>query len=286
MRARAGLILIVATAILAVVSTSALPSVNMHGGQSSMGAKHGEKGSDDGLSQAAPNSEDNCSGPAVRLPSTKLFIEHNSTDEDTGVHGLFDGIDWRKLLIFVPRGRLILEVEPNAQLRNQSISGIFFESAEPPNEDVPIEEILRRFPEGRYQVEGCTKDGRRLKGSALFTHDIPAGPVITFPQDGGMVSASNLTITWNHVTTTLDGRPLRRTGYEVIVTKDVPDDPNGFSLPVTFTPAVGKPADRSDPLTKYRVELSAGTRLSGNITVLHLKLGSCRRHCCKADDVV
>ena len=33
-------------------------------------------------------------GPAVPLPATKLFIEHNATDEDTGVHGLFDRLDW------------------------------------------------------------------------------------------------------------------------------------------------------------------------------------------------
>ena len=275
MSAKAGLILIVAAASLAVASTSVLPSVKMHTGQSSQGDK---KGNDDSLSQATPNSEDNCPGPAVRLPSTKLFIEHNSTDEDTGVHGLFDGIDWRKLLIFDPRGRLILEVEPNAQLRTQSISGIFFESAEPPNEDVPIEEIFRRFPEGRYQVEGCTKDGKRLKGSALFTHDIPAGPVITFPQDGGVVSASSLTITWNHVTTTLDGRPLRRTGYEIIVTKDVADDPNGFSLPVFdvhVLPSVTSltvPSQFLEPNTAYELEVLA-LEFSGNqtITVLHFE---------------
>ena len=275
MRTRAGLILIVAAEILPVVSISVLPSVNMHSGHSSQGDKQGK---DDSLAQATPNSEDNCSGPAVRLPSTKLFIEHNSTDEDTGVHGLFDGIDWKKLLIFDPRGRLILEVEPNAQLRNQSISGIFFESAEPPNEDVPIEEIFRRFPEGRYQVEGCTKDGKRLKGSALFTHDIPAGPVITFPQDGGVVSPSNLTITWNHVTTTLDGRPLKRTGYEVIVTKDVTDDPNGFSLPVFdvhVLPSVTSltvSAQFLEPNTRYELEVLA-LEFSGNqtITVLHFE---------------
>jgi len=275
MRARAGLILIVAAAILAVVSISVLPSVNMHSGQSSQGDQQGK---DDSLSQATANSEDNCSGAAVRLPSTKLFIEHNSTDEDTGVHGLFDGADWKRLLIFDPRGRLIFEVEPNAQLRTQSISGIFFESAEPPNEDVPIEEIFRRFPEGRYQVEGCTKDGRRLKGSALFTHDIPAGPVVTFPQDGGVVSASNLTITWNHVTTTLDGRPLRRTGYEIIVTKDVADDPNGFSLPVFdvhVLPSVTSLTVSTqflEPNTSYELEVLA-LEFSGNqtITVLHFE---------------
>lgn len=274
MRAKAGLILILAAVIFAGVSISAIPSVKMQSGQSK-GDKNTETGNHESLSQVTLDDDDDCSGPAVRLPATKLFIEHNSTDEDTGVHGLFDGIDWQNLLVFDPRGRLILEVEPNAQLRTQSISGIFFESAEPPNEEVPIEEILRRFPEGRYSVQGCTKDGRRLKGAALFTHAIPAGPVITFPQDGDVVPASNLTITWNHVTTTLDGRPLRRTGYEVIVTKDVPDDPHGFSRPVlsVHVPAsvtsLTVPAQFLQPNTSYELEVLV-LEFSGNQTITSL----------------
>lgn len=214
-------------------------------------------------------------GALVRLPATKLFIEHNSTDEDTGVHGLFDGIDWQKLCVYDPRGRLILEVEPNRQLRTQSISGIFFESAEPPNEEVPIEEILRRFPEGQYSVRGRTKDGRRLTGAATFTHDIPAGPVITFPQDGGMVPASNLTVRWNHVTTTIDGDPINRTGYQVIITKDVPDDPNGFSRPVFdvhVLPSVTSltvPVQFLEPDTRYELEVLV-LEVSGNQTLTSL----------------
>ena len=82
-----------------------------------------------------------------------------------------------------------------------------------------------------YSVRGRAKDGRRLTGAATFTHDIPAVPVIVFPQEGEVVSSDGFTVMWNHVTTTLDGRPLNRTGYEVILTKDVPDDPNGFSRP-------------------------------------------------------
>lgn len=91
-------------------------------------------------------------GPAAQLPATKLFIEHNATDADTGVHGLFDGLDWIKLCVYDPRGRQILEVEPKRQLHRQAISGIFFESAEPPNDEVPIAKILARFPEGQYSV--------------------------------------------------------------------------------------------------------------------------------------
>jgi hypothetical protein len=222
--------------------------------------------------------DDACSssgGPAVQLPATKLFIEHNATDEDTGVHGLFDGLDWTKLCVYDPHGRQILEVEPRGQLREQSISGIFFESAEPPNEEVPIEEILRRFPEGQYSVRGRAKDGRRLTGAARFTHAIPAAPVITFPQDGDVVPVSNLVVVWNHVTMTLDGKPLNRTGYEVIVTKDVRDDPNGFSRPVLSVhvpPSVTSltiPNEFLEPGTMYELEVLV-LEVSGNQTISSL----------------
>jgi hypothetical protein len=225
--------------------------------------------------RAAWVQDDACStsgGPAVQLPATKLFIEHNATDEDTGVHGLFDGVDWIKLCVFDPKGRQILAVEPSGQLGEQSISGIFFESAEPPNAEVPIAEILSNFPEGQYLVRGLAKDGRRLTGAARFTHAIPAAPVITFPNDGEVVPASNLVVRWNHVTTTLDGKPLNRTGYQVIITKDVRDDPNGFSRPtfdVHVLPSVTSltiPSEFLEPRTRYELEVLA-LEVSGNQTI-------------------
>jgi hypothetical protein len=214
-------------------------------------------------------------GPSVPLPETKLFIEHNSTDEDTGVHGLFDGIDWTKLCVFDPRGRLLLEVEPERQLRKQAMSGFFFESAEPPNDEVPIETILRRFPEGLYAVRGRAADGRRLTGAALFTHIIPVGPIVTFPNEGDVVPASDLTVTWEHVTRALDGGPITRTGYEVIVTKDVPDDPHGFSRPtfdVHVPPNVTSlsiPLQFLEPHSRYELEVLV-LEVSGNQTLTSL----------------
>jgi hypothetical protein len=222
--------------------------------------------------------DDACSnggGPAVNLPATKLFIEHNATDEDTGVHGLFDGVDWVKLCVFDPRGRLILEVEPKRQLRRQSISGIFFESAEPPNDEVPIEKILARFPEGLYAVRGRTADGERLTGAATFTHTIPAGPEILHPLDGAVVSAANLVVSWKHVTETITGDPFTRTGYQVIITKDVPDDPHGFSRPtfdVHVLPTVTSltvPNQFLEPGTRYELEVLV-LEFSGNQTLSSL----------------
>jgi len=271
MKAKAGLILIVAVAIFAVVSLWALPSVKMQTGQSGPDNRPYDNDDDGDRADACRRTR----GPAVRLPTTKLFMEHNSTAEDTGVHGAFDSIDWQKLCVFDPNGRLVLEVEPKRQLRDLSISGIFFESREPPNEEVPIEEILARFPEGLYSVRGRALDGRRLTGAATFTHDIPAAPVILFPQEGGVVSSAGFAVTWNHVTTTLNGDPLNRTGYEVIITKDVPDDPNGFSRPtfdVHVLPSetsLTVPSEFLEPGTRYELEVLV-LEVSGNQTITSL----------------
>jgi hypothetical protein len=269
------------SALCLITGIWALPSVKMQTGQSShSNSQQGDENDKRRKDRDHELDDEGCGregGPAVRLPATKLFIEHNATAGDTGVHGLFDGIDWQKLCVYDPHGHLILEVEPNRQLRTQSISGIFFESAEPPNEEVPIEEILRRFPQGQYAVRGRAKDGRRLTGAATFTHAIPAAPVITFPQEDGVVSAANLTVSWNHVTTTLDGAPLNRTGYEVIVTKDVPDDPHGFSRPVLSVhvpPAVTSltiPHEFLEPSTTYELEVLV-LEVSGNQTITSLFL--------------
>jgi len=221
--------------------------------------------------------DDDCSsrGPSIRLPTTKLYIEHNSTAEDTGVHGAFDSVDWQKLCVYDPRGRQILEIEPQRQLKALSMSGIFFESREPPNEEVSIEEIEAMFPEGRYSVRGRALDGRRLTGAATFTHDIPAAPVITFPQEGGVVSPAGFAVTWNHVTTDLDGDPINRTGYEVIVTKDVPDDPNGFSRPtfdvhvIPSETSLTVPSEFLEPNTRYELEVLV-LEVSGNQTITSL----------------
>jgi hypothetical protein len=211
-------------------------------------------------------------GPAVQLPATKLIIEHNATDGDTGVHGLFDGVNWIKLCVDDPHGVQILVVEPKGQLREQSISGIFFESAEPPNTEVPIAEFLSRFPEGQYSIRGRAKDGRRLTGAARLTHTIPAAPVITFPQDGGVVPASDLEVRWTPVTTTLNGNPLNPTGYQVIITKDVKDDPHGFSRPtfdVHVLPSVTAltvSKEFLEPNKTYELEVLA-LEASGNQTI-------------------
>lgn len=209
---------------------------------------------------------------AKKIATAKLFIEHNATDQDTGVHGAFDDVGWSRLCVFDPTGRQVLGVKPEGQLGDLTLGGIFFESREPPNSEFSLADLMAAFPEGRYEVRGTSFDGTGLTGFATFTHDIPAAPTVTSPLENAVVSINNLVIEWNDVTQTVDGRPVTITGYEVIITKDVRDDPHGFSRP-TFD--VHVPADRNrlsvpveflERRTEYELEVLA-LETSGNQTI-------------------
>lgn len=225
--------------------------------------------------------------PADPKPSTtteiataKLIIEYNSTDDDIGVHGAFDDHGWKTLCVFDPNGRLVLQVNPKSQLKDLTMAGIFFESREPPSSEFSFADLQRSFPEGEYSVRARTFDGKILVGSASFTHDVPAPPVITAPAlaDDPSTTGQNpvpmqdLTIAWEDVTQTVTGGPADITGYEVIVTKENHDDPNGFSRPiydVHVGPSLNSlrvPVEFLEPNTVYEVELLALER-TGNQTI-------------------
>jgi hypothetical protein len=222
-------------------------------------------------------------GPGQRtkeIATAKLIIEYNSTDDDLGVHGAFDDHGWKTLCVFDPTGRAVLEVGPQGQLRDLTMAGIFFESREPPSSEFSFADLEAAFPEGEYTVRAESFDGTILVGSATFTHDVPAPPTITSPaiaQDPrearrNPVSRNDLVVDWDRVTKTVAGGPVNITGYEVIVTKEVADDPNGFSRPtydVHVPPTVNSlsvPREFLEPDTVYELEVLA-LEVSGNQTI-------------------
>jgi hypothetical protein len=211
--------------------------------------------------------------------ATKLFIEHNATDQDTGVHGSLGSDGVTRACIRTPDGKEILGIGPVGPLGDLGVSDVFFESREPPADEYSIAALRADFPEGSYRVSGIGSDGRPRVGTALFTHDIPAAPVISAPpvadeENAGTatVPATGQVVRWEPVTATLDGAPLTVTGYEVIVTDVEHEDPNGQSQPVYD---VHVPADRTEvavvdgflrPGTRYELELLA-LEESGNQTI-------------------
>jgi hypothetical protein len=175
---------------------------------------------------------------------------------------------------------LVLEVGPHSQLRDLTMAGIFFESREPPASEFSFADLEATFPEGQYAVRAQSFDGKILVGSATFSHDVPAPPTIRSPMLAedprgtrkDPVPLEDLVVSWADVTETVAGGPVDITGYEVIVTKEVEDDPNGFSRPtydVHVPPSVNSlrvPVEFLEADTVYELEVLA-LEVSGNQTI-------------------
>jgi hypothetical protein len=110
------------------------------------------------------------------FPEAMLFFELNHTDGDLGIHGSIDGDAWIRLSIKGPRGGEMLSVEPEGRLARQGMTQLFFESAEPPFDELPPENFFQRFPEGSYTIEARTLERTRLKSVVQLSHVMPAPP--------------------------------------------------------------------------------------------------------------
>lgn len=129
-----------------------------------------------------------------------VFIEFNSTDEDVGFHATFDAPGWKEAVICSPDGSKLVEFEASGSTEIFGLSELFFEGAEPPLTEQPLDEFLARFPEGEYIIVGETVEGEALMSTATFTHDIPDGPVMISPQEDEEVDPDGAIIAWEPVT--------------------------------------------------------------------------------------
>ena len=60
--------------------------------------------------------------------------------------------------------------------------------------------MLATLPEGSYTIAGPAQENGestgRTAGTALLTHDIPAGPVLVSPAEGATVPVSGVVASW------------------------------------------------------------------------------------------
>lgn len=211
-------------------------------------------------------------GKEEKMPTTKLFFEYNSTDNDTGIHGAFDTSSFTELCIYDPNGKQILAVKPQGKLKELGMAGIFFESREPKHGEVSIRKHESDFPEGLYSIKAVTHEGVGLTGAAMLTHTVPAPTTILFPKEKQTLGIGDVEVRWTPVTSTTKGEPVVITGYEVIVTKENHEDPHGLSQPiydVHVNPSVTSlrvPKEFFEPNTEYELEVLAIEK-SGNQTI-------------------
>lgn len=208
----------------AVITSSALASTLFMVGCA------GYTASPDKPHESPPDGDDNF----VPLKEAKLIIEHNATDRDTGFQGFFDSEGWDHLDITAPNGETLLSFDAIGTTGELGITELFFETVEPENDDVSIDDMLAKFPEGEYTFAGVTMEngdgGEHTRGTALLTHMIPAGPELIAPAEGAVVAAGPLEMRWQPVTTALkghsDGRPIRIVAYQLIVERDEEPPPH------------------------------------------------------------
>ncbi len=126
------------------------------------------------LMTAAPVSLAEDDGDETPFDVADVYAELNNTDEDLGFHALIDGDEWKRLSMEDPNERRMLAVMLRGRLRQQGLTELFFESAEPNFADLSPDEFFDRFPEGPYEIEGITLDGEELESTDVFSHLMPA----------------------------------------------------------------------------------------------------------------
>jgi len=212
------------------------------------------------LGVAAPEAWADDDKGELTLSALKFFIEFNETDEDIGVQVFVDGEPYERLKAFDPDERKILDIRPKRSLRMQGLTELFFESSEPPLAEFSVDEFLARFPEGEYEFETTTLDGIEQDGETMFTHVIPAGPVITFPLEGDVVDPDDAVIRWEPVTLTTAFNPpqvpVTIISYQVTVTRQDPLREYSVFLRPEAT-SVTVPPEFLDPGTEYELEVLA-----------------------------
>jgi hypothetical protein len=215
------------------------------------------------------------SARVVPLKEAKLNIEHNATDEDTGFQGFIDSEGWRRLDVRGPRGE-VLSFEGRGSLARLGVTELFFETVEPENADVPIAEMLAKLPEGNYRIAGSAqengKSAGRTSGTAVLTHDIPAGPKLVSPAEGATVPMRGVVARWQPVTESITGEPVRIIAYQLIIERDTKPHPHmigklGLSIYVPRgVTSIAVPNGFLQPRTAYMWEVLAIER-SGNQTL-------------------
>lgn len=153
----------------------------------------------------------------VKIADARLKFEINATDHDGGVQVFLDAEPWKRMSIFDPEGRRIFTTITYGIMGMQGGTELFMESAEPTFEELPLDQLLKRWPAGRYEFRGVGIDGETLTGAARLTHDLPAGPVLVSPIEGDRTQDPNDTVVrWKRVPPANESPII---GYQVLVVR-------------------------------------------------------------------
>lgn len=164
---------------------------------------------------------------------TNIHFETNASGCDMGIQISFDTDGITEGEVENPFEQAVFSMRTVAGLEStHDITEVFQERVEPPiveleqalgcepsADAITLTELLSNWPAGTYEFDGESA-GTELEGTARLTHKVPAGPVITAPEDGEIVAHdANLSIRWQKVTSPILPYlgPVEIVGYHVVV---------------------------------------------------------------------
>ncbi len=152
---------------------------------------------------------------SVAFGDARLKIETNDTDGDAGVQVFLDSDPWQWVEIYDPKGRKLFRSTAHGIFAKQGGTELFLESGEPSFDEVSFERFLARFPAGEYRFVGKGTEGERFLGAARLSHNIPDGPLLVGPHEGGaLVDPESAVVEWEPVAAP-NGSPI--IAYQVLV---------------------------------------------------------------------
>lgn len=143
----------------------------------------------------------NATEPCDDFGECKVLIEINATDGDIGFHFLMDGDDLLYGALYNPSHRKIFSYFVRRELREQTLTETFAESAEPlcfdplldddeENDDEDFEtltDFLDRWSDGTYHFFGISEGWELSHGETDLSFNLPAAPAeVDF--DGSVIS--------------------------------------------------------------------------------------------------
>ncbi len=126
------------------------------------------------------------SKPSEPFDEAFIFFELNNTDGDLGIHAKVDGGPWKGVQLYDRNYRRLMSIRTSGRLWKQGVTELFFESAEPPFDELSPETFFRRFPPGTYRVHGWSMEGKKLRSETEITHAMPA-PAVAYVNGNDMV---------------------------------------------------------------------------------------------------
>jgi hypothetical protein len=215
---------------------------------------------------------------AAEFSKAELFLELNDTDGDLGIHGNIDGGPYSRLEIEDPNERVILLLRAAGRLARQGLTEFFFESAEPPFDELAPAEFFRRFPEGTYEIDAVHLKGEEIEGLVVLSHVLaaPAGNITV----NGIPAAENcdasplptvsepVIIDWDPVTTSHP--TIGKSGPVEIVRYQFDVEHEGVKVSVELPPTVTQfevPADILALGDEFKFEIIARTATGNNTAI-------------------